>query len=98
KVSALLIKERLAGRTVTLKVRYEDFSTITRSLTAPESTAQASALEKIGLLLLERTEVGKRKVRLMGLSVSGFPDLTIPENIQLELPLEWENMVWNSET
>ena len=98
KVSALLIKERLAGRTVTLKVRYEDFSTITRSLTAPESTAQASALEKIALLLLERTEVGKRKVRLMGLSVSGFPDLTIPENIQLELPLEWENMVWNSET
>ena len=97
KVSALLTRERLAGRTVTLKIRYDDFSTVTRSLTVEESTSQAATLEKIGQLLLERTEAGRRKVRLLGLSVSNFPDLTLPENIQLELPLEWENMVWNSE-
>ncbi|MBR7146080.1 MAG: DNA polymerase IV [Lentisphaeria bacterium] len=94
KVSALLAKEKLSGRTITLKVRYEDFSTISRSMTVPESIAQASMLEKVGLMLLERTEAGKRKVRLMGLSVSGFPDGSAPEYIQLELPLEWENMVW----
>ena len=93
-MSALLAKEKLSGRTITLKVRYEDFSTISRSMTVPESIAQASMLEKVGLMLLERTEAGKRKVRLMGLSVSGFPDGSAPEYIQLELPLEWENMVW----
>ena len=98
KVSALLAREKLAGRTITLKVRYDDFSTISRSLTVPENISQALALEKVGLMLLERTEAGKRKVRLMGLSVSGFPDGTAPENIQLELPLEWENMVWNTQT
>ena len=97
KVSALLAREKLAGRTITLKVRYDDFSTISRSLTVPENISQALALEKVGLMLLERTEAGKRKVRLMGLSVSGFPDGTAPENIQLELPLEWENMVWNTQ-
>ena len=97
KVSVLLAKEKLAGRTITLKVRYEDFSTVTRSLTVPENIALAPALEKVGLMLLERTEAGNRKVRLMGLSVSGFPDGSEKEYIQLELPLEWENMVWNSQ-
>ena len=90
KVSALLNKEHLAGKTVTLKVRYDDFATITRSLTVPEAVAHAAALEKIGLILLSRTEVGKRKVRLMGLSVSGFPDNAVQEMVQLELPLNWE--------
>ena len=98
KVSALLVKERLAGRTVTLKVRYEDFSTVTRSLTVPERIAQAAALEKAGIMLLARTEAGRRKVRLLGVSVSGFSDGEAPENIQLELPLEWENMVWNNQS
>ena len=49
KVSAMLAREKLAGRTITLKVRYEDFSTVTRSLTVPENIAQVSALEKVGL-------------------------------------------------
>lgn len=89
KVSILLAKEKLAGRTITLKVRYEDFSTVTRSLTVPESISRSAALEKVGLMLLARTEAGRRKVRLMGLSVSGFPDGSKPENIQLELPLQW---------
>ena len=92
KVAALLAKEKLSGRTITLKVRYEDFSTISRSMTVPENIAQATALEKVGLILLERTEAGKRKVRLMGLSVSGFPDGSKSKNIQLELPLEWADL------
>ena len=39
---------------------------------------------------MERTEIGKRKVRLMGLSVSGFPGSKADSVIQLELPLEWQ--------
>ena len=61
-------------------------------MTVPENIAQATALEKVGLILLERTEAGKRKVRLMGLSVSGFPDDSKSKNIQLELPLEWADL------
>lgn len=89
KVSSLLIREKLAGKTVTLKVRYEDFSTITRSISVPTPIADAQSLVKLGLILMERTEAGKRKVRLMGLSVSGFPDSKADSVIQLELPLEW---------
>ena len=89
KVSQLLSREKLSGRTVTLKVRYEDFSTITRSMTMPECIAAAAALEQAGAILLERTEAGTRKVRLMGLSVSGFPGGNVQKSVQLELPLEW---------
>lgn len=91
KVSSLLQREKLAGRTVTLKVRYEDFSTVTRSLTIPSAISQAEALEKVGLILMERTEAGVRKVRLLGLSVSGFPSNEAPECIQLTLPLQWRD-------
>ena len=95
KVSRLLQRERLAGKTVTLKVRYDDFSTVTRSLTVPEYIAAASALEKIGIILIMRTEAGKRKVRLLGLSVSNFPDGRAKEQIQLELPLLWDYQINN---
>ncbi len=89
RVADLLSKEKLAGRTITLKVRYEDFSTVTRSLSSPTPVAAAEALEQTGVLLLARTEAGQRKVRLMGLSVSGFPDETPGKPLQPELPLEW---------
>ena len=89
KVSALLAGKKLAGRTVTLKVRYEDFTTVTRSITQPAPVAAPEILEQCGVLLLARTEAGKRKVRLMGLSVSGFPHEDPAKAVQLELPLEW---------
>ena len=91
KVSAMLEKRKLAGRTVTLKVRYEDFTTVTRSLTFPAPVAAAEALEQTGVELLQRTEAGARKVRLMGLSVSGFPHEDPDKAVQLELPLEWQD-------
>ena len=89
KVSQLLQREKLSGRTITLKVRYEDFSTITRSLTIPGAVNQAEALEKTALILLERTEAGVKKIRLMGLSVSNFPENNNTEIMQMELPLDW---------
>jgi len=91
KVSAMLEKKHLAGRTVTLKVRYEDFTTVTRSMTHAAPVAAADALEQTGALLLKRTEAGLRKVRLLGLSVSGFPHEDPGKAVQLELPLEWRD-------
>ena len=91
KVSAMLEKKHLAGRTVTLKVRYEDFTTVTRSMTHAAPVAAADALEQTGAILLKRTEAGARKVRLLGLSVSGFPHEDPGKAVQLELPLEWRD-------
>jgi DNA polymerase-4 len=59
------------ARTVTLKVRYHDFQTITRSHTAAPTDSGAELAERAVQLLL-RTEAGTRPVRLLGVSLSGL--------------------------
>jgi DNA polymerase-4 len=66
-----LEKRDLLARTVTVKVRYGDFTTITRSHSAAP-TRDAHAILARALQLLERTEAGQRPVRLLGVSVHNF--------------------------
>jgi DNA polymerase IV len=53
---------------VVIKVRYSDFTTITRSHTET-ATRDESSLVSRAVALLERTDAGKRPVRLLGVSV-----------------------------
>jgi DNA polymerase-4 len=63
-----LQRKFLFARTVTLKVRYSDFTTVTRSQSAPP-TRDAALIAARAIQLLERTEAGSRPVRLLGVSV-----------------------------
>jgi DNA polymerase-4 len=75
-----LIRKSLAARTVTIKVRYSDFTTITRSHTAAPTHDEATVVAR-AVQLLERTEAGRRPVRLLGVSVHNFcgqPDVVDP--------------------
>jgi DNA polymerase-4 len=65
---AWLARKELLARTVTIKVRYADFRTITRSHTAPPSRAEQGFVSR-AVQLLDRTEAGRRPVRLLGVSV-----------------------------
>jgi DNA polymerase-4 len=67
-----LEKKGLECRTVTLKIRFPDFVTITRSLTFPDPTARPEVLYRRSLLLLEKVELNRRSVRLIGLTVSNL--------------------------
>jgi DNA polymerase-4 len=67
-----LEKESLAGRTVTIKVRYADFTTVTRSHTLSRPTCDADVIASWAAELLGRTQAGARKVRLLGARVSGL--------------------------
>jgi Nucleotidyltransferase/DNA polymerase involved in DNA repair len=64
-----LRKEGLRGKTITVKVKYHDFVQITRSMTLPEATDDGGEITKASYLLLKKTEVGTRSVRLLGVSV-----------------------------
>ena len=66
-----LARKSLLARTVTLKVRYGDFTTITRSHTAAP-TRDEPLLVARAIQLLERTDAGQRPVRLLGVSVHNF--------------------------
>jgi DNA polymerase-4 len=66
--AAWLERKGLNARTVTIKVRYDDFTTITRSHSAPP-TRDAVDLAARAVALVARTEAGRRPVRLLGVSV-----------------------------
>lgn len=67
-----LAARQLKGRTITLKVKYSDFTQITRRVTLPAPTNQAPVLAATGKILMDETDAARRKVRLLGLSVSGL--------------------------
>ena len=70
--AAYLERRRLLARTVTLKLRYDDFTTITRSDTRDPATRDAADLVARAVALLARTEAGVRPVRLIGVGVHGL--------------------------
>ncbi len=68
-VSEGLSRRGLAGASVTLKARYSDFTTVTRSHTLERAIDDAQGLAAVGRQLLARTDAGERAVRLLGLGV-----------------------------
>ena len=80
-----LTRKDLFARTVTLKVRYSDFTTVTRSQTAAPTRDQAAIAER-AVALLDKTDAGQRAVRLLGVSVHNFSngdDLPLFENVDI---------------
>jgi DNA polymerase-4 len=71
-VAEWLEKKAIKARTVTIKVRYSDFTTITRSQSSPEYTNDADTMASRAIKLLEKTEAGQRPVRLLGVSAHNF--------------------------
>lgn len=71
-VALALERREIAGRTVTLKVRYDDFTTVTRSRTLLAPTAAAATIGRCARDLLERTEAARRPVRLLGVTASNL--------------------------
>jgi DNA polymerase IV len=69
--TAWLARKQLLARTVTIKVRYGDFTTVTRSHTAAPTRDEADLTAR-SVRLLEKTDAGRRPVRLLGVSVHNF--------------------------
>ncbi|OFW18532.1 MAG: hypothetical protein A3H97_17675 [Acidobacteria bacterium RIFCSPLOWO2_02_FULL_65_29] len=67
-----LDRKTILARTVTIKVRYSDFTTITRSHTDAPTRDAALLAARAVQLLVERTDAGRRPVRLLGVSVHNF--------------------------
>ncbi len=63
-----------APRTVVLKIKYADFSVITRSRTLPEATTDVETLKSALIALCDPEELFAQKIRLLGVSFSNFKD------------------------
>ena len=62
----------LAGTTIKLKIRWPDFTTLTRQITLPGTTNQDSEIAKAALGLLRKIRKPGQAVRLIGVGVSGL--------------------------
>jgi DNA polymerase-4 len=84
-----LKRRGLRGRTITLKIKYHDFQSITRSITIPSQTDRADVIMNNIRSLLNDTDAGKIKVRLLGITVSNFQPMQekTKSDRQLVLPI-----------
>ena len=82
-----LDKKEMYGRTITLKIKFADFSVISRSKTEEKQVTAFEKLHKIVKVLLYNTEFQSQPIRLMGVSVSNFEAVNLDMPIQLKLNL-----------
>lgn len=97
KVSQRLQKSSLRGRTVQLKLRWSDFTTITRQSTLPQSTNEAQAIQHEASQLLQQVWQEGRLIRLVGVGVHnldskaqqlGLWDTGVVKDLQLQEALK----------
>ena len=74
RVARRMRRKGLEGKTITLKVKYSDFKLITRAATLHHYTNDSAEIYANVCRLLEKTAVGKRPVRLLGISLSNLAD------------------------
>ena len=78
-------KRQLSALTVQVKVRYSDFTTLTRQISVDEPLEEAAQIYRFACWLLARHQLVNRPLRLLGLGVAGLSE---PVERQLKLPLE----------
>jgi len=71
-IAAKLERESLAAQTVQVKVRYGDFTTLTRQLSVDEPLADPVEIYRIACLILGRNQLVDRPLRLIGTGVSNL--------------------------
>jgi len=71
-VARHLHEEDLAGTTVKLKIRWPDFTTLTRQVTLPQRTDQAEEIGSVAIGLMKNVRRSGQAVRLIGVGVSGL--------------------------
>lgn len=72
---ALLEKKKMLARTLTIKVKYEDFKQITRSQSHEVYWTSLEEIKDMILQLMEKTECGTRAVRLLGVSFANLTEI-----------------------
>jgi DNA polymerase-4 len=75
-ISARLKHKRLGAHTVQVKVRYTDFTTLTRQISVEEPLTEANEIYRLGCFLLGREKLVSRPLRLLGLGVSNLREPT----------------------
>ena len=75
-ISARLKRRRLGAHTVQVKVRYGDFTTLTRQFSVEEPLTESGDIYRLACFLLSREQLVHRPLRLLGLGVSTLREMS----------------------
>jgi nucleotidyltransferase/DNA polymerase involved in DNA repair len=78
-VARRLRQQSLKGRVITIKIRDCNFKTLTKRTTLDEATDFEETIYQEALKLVQQVQWGTKKVRLIGVSVSGFGVVSAPQ-------------------
>ncbi|MDQ3616518.1 MAG: DNA polymerase IV [Actinomycetota bacterium] len=92
KVTRRMRTSSMAGRTVTLRVRFADFTTITRSRTLPEATDVTREIYQTAAGLFVALGLQRARIRLVGVRVEG---LVPRSSVQRQLMLGAREHDWS---
>jgi DNA polymerase-4 len=82
-VARKLRAAELATRTISIKVRFADFKTVTRSKTLANPTDTAQEIFRVAQSLLDAMNLQRIRVRLVGVRAENLvPGLDVPEQLQ----------------
>jgi DNA polymerase-4 len=71
-ISSRLKHRKLGANTIQVKVRYSDFTTLTRQISVEEPITEAADIYRLGCFLLAKERLVSRPLRLLGLGVSSL--------------------------
>jgi DNA polymerase-4 len=92
RLSGRLRRSGLRARTITLKIRYSDFTTLTRTQTVASAVDGARYLFGVAVALFRGLDHDVRPVRLLGLSGSSLEPADAPAQLDIDSDVEWERM------
>lgn len=72
KVALSLAKHQKRGRTIVLKIRYADFTTLTKRISLPEAIQEQAMIEGEAMALFTEVAEPNRGIRLLGVTVTNF--------------------------
>ncbi len=77
-----------AGRTITLRVRFASFETITRSATLPAPTDRTHDITTVATALLDALRLERVRIRLLGVGVSNLGEGAVAQQLTLDAATE----------
>ena len=92
RLSGRLRRAGLKTRTITLKIRYSDFDTLTRSHTTSEALDGSRQLFHVALELARSLSGDPRPVRLLGLGGTALEPADTPTQLDLDHEIEWDRV------
>jgi len=79
KIALNLGREKCKGRTITLKIRFSDFTGTSSRITIDKYTDSIFEIYKIVISLMKNIDLARKKIRMIGISVSGLKKYSLIE-------------------